>query len=155
MESPRQFSPTKAVVTVMTVALALACVSCSRTIYPVSGKVTHNGVPAAGAAVFFVRQGGESNSEPTIMGIVQEDGSFELVCGSLGKGAPAGKYDVLIEWRSPIGPENVRPQRGPDKLNGRYADRQRPLLYASVEARANDLPPFQLADTWANPTWPK
>ena len=34
-----------------------------------------------------------------IMGIVMQDGSFELSCGSLGKGAAAGEYDVVIEWK--------------------------------------------------------
>jgi hypothetical protein len=135
----------------VTVALALACVSCNKTIYPVSGKVTYNGSPASGAAVFFFLQGSDSVNEPAIMGIVQEDGSFELVCGSLGKGAPPGDYDVLIEWKQVSGQGQVRPQHGPDKLKGRYADRKRPLLHAKVEARATDLPPFELMDGWANP----
>jgi hypothetical protein len=132
----------------VTAALVLACASCSKSIYPVSGKVTFMGSPASGAAVFFFRQGGESSNEPAIMGIVQEDGSFEVVCGSLGKGAPAGDYDVLIEWKRVSGQGQSRPQNGPDKLKGRYADRKRPLLHATVEARATDLAPFELTDGW-------
>ena len=68
------------------VALVVAFASCSENkIYPVSGKVTYKGLPASGAAVFFFRQGRDLINEPAIMGIVQEDGTFELVCGSLGK----------------------------------------------------------------------
>ena len=133
------------VTTWMTPVLALACASCNN-IYPVSGKVMYNGSPAAGATVFFIRQGGGSSAEAAIMSIVQEDGSFELVCGSLGKGAPPGNYDVLIEWKPVSGQSKGRPQHGADVLKGRYADRKHPLLHATVESRATHLPPFELTD---------
>jgi hypothetical protein len=126
--------------------LALVCVSCSNGLYPVSGKVTYKGQPAAGAAVFFQRQGGDSLNDQLIMGIVQDDGTFTLVCGSQGKGAPPGEYDVLIEWK-----DSRKRGRGPrqqmhDKLKGRYADRSRPRLHATIKAEANRLPPFELRD---------
>jgi hypothetical protein len=129
-----------------TAALALACTSCGNGLYPVSGKVTYKGAPAAGAAVFFHRRGGDAMNEHMLMGLVQEDGSFELVCGSLGKGAPPGQYDVLIEWKRVTGQGKGRPQHGPDKLKGRFADPQHPLLHATVEAKATILPPFELTD---------
>jgi hypothetical protein len=129
------------------VALALVCVSCSiNNIHPVSGKVLYKGSPASGAVVFFIRQGGDSNDEPAMMGIVQKDGSFELVCGSLGKGAPAGNYDVLIEWKAVSEQSKGRSRHGPDKLKGRYADPNNPLLHATVEPKATELPPFELTD---------
>jgi len=85
--------------------LALICSSCGgNRLYPVSGKVLYQGAPAAGAVIFFRRAGAGASAmnEPTIMGLVREDGSFTLVCGSLGEGAPSGQYDVLIEWRQPV-----------------------------------------------------
>ena len=89
-----------------------SALSCSRTtIYPVSGKVTYKGSPASGAAVFFFRQGADSVNEPAIMSIVQDDGSFELVCGSLGKGALPGDYDVVIEWKTASQGERPAPAR--------------------------------------------
>jgi len=125
--------------------LSLAFASCSNrtNIYPVSGKVTYKGQPAAGATVFFFRQGADPVREPMIMGIVMQDGSFELSCGSLGKGAPAGDYDVAIEWKQRSMP-NRKQGRMPDKLNGRYADPRHPLLRAKVEAESNQLSPFDL-----------
>jgi len=133
-------------------ALVLACASCNmNNTYPVSGKVTYHGSPASGAAVYFVRQGGDASNDPAIMGIVQEDGSFELVCGPSGKGAPPGDYDVLIGWKRVRRPGPGRPQHVPDRLNGRYADPTHPLLHATVEAKANYLPPFELTD--AAPVW--
>ena len=72
------------VVSCLTAGLLLACASCSKyNTYPVSGKVTYKGFPASGAAVFFFRQGADSIDEPPIMGVVREDGSFELGKGRL------------------------------------------------------------------------
>jgi len=132
----------------LTAALGLTCASCSNkdNIYPVSGKVTYKGSPASGATVFFNRQGGDSMNEHLTMGIVQEDGSFELVCGSLGKGAPPGDYDVVIEWKQLSGQSKGRPQHGPDKLKGHYADPKRPRFHATIKAERNDLSPFDLTE---------
>jgi hypothetical protein len=136
------------VVFCLTALLALTCASCGNknNIYPVSGKVTYKGSPASGATVFFCRKGGDTTNDHMIMAIVGEDGLFELVCGSLGKGAPPGEYDVLIEWKQVSGQRHGRPQHGPDKFKGRYADRKHPRLHAAVNAGPNNLPPFDLAD---------
>jgi hypothetical protein len=132
----------------VTAALVLTCASCRNKdrIYPVSGKVTYKGSPASGAVVFFHRQGGDALNDRMIMGIVQEGGSFELVCGSLGKGAPPGEYDVLIEWKRVTGQGKGRPQTGPDKLKGRYADPKHPRIHATVKAERNVLAPFDLTE---------
>ncbi len=128
-------------------ALALACASCSKDKrYPVSGTVTYKGSPAAGATVIFQRPGGAAMSDHLMMGIVREDGSFELVSGLPGKGVPPGAYDVLIEWRRVSGQRKGPRDRGPDILKGRYADPKHPLLHATVEAKVTNLPPFELID---------
>jgi hypothetical protein len=129
-----------------TAVVALTCTSCGNGLYPVSGKVTYKGESTAGATVFLQRRGGDPLNEHMIMGIVQEDGSFTLVCGSLGKGAPAGEYDVLIEWKRGSHQGKGRPRKLPDRLQGRYADPKRPLLHATIRAERNILPPFELTD---------
>jgi hypothetical protein len=131
----------------VTAALGLSCASCGtkESLYPVMGKVTYKGSPATGAAVFFHHRGSDA-AEPPIMGMVREDGSFELICGSLGRGAPPGDYEVLIEWKRVAGKGRRRPQIGPDKLKGHYANRKHPLLFATVEPHATSLPPFELTD---------
>lgn len=138
--------------------LALLIGSCSNNkLYPVSGKVTYKGSSAPGAVVSFHRQGGEAGKEPLILGIVQEDGSFELMCGYLGKGAPPGHYHVLIEWKRLLGPctcaggpasiqEKRRHQSGPDVLQGRYADPKNPRFQVTIKAERNELPLFELTD---------
>ena len=128
--------------------LTLAFASCGKNnnLYPVSGKVMYNGTPAAGATVYLRRQGGDGMNDHMIMGIVQADGSFELVCGSLGKGAPPGEYDVLIEWKPVTGQSKGRPRHGPDRLKGRYADPKHPLLHATVETKARNLLPLEFQE---------
>src|SRR5260221_11510471 len=81
-------------------AISLTCASCSKSnnLYPVSGTVTYKGEPAAGATVALYRVGADPMNEHAIMGIVQDDGSFTLVCGHFGPGAPPGEYDGLIQW---------------------------------------------------------
>jgi hypothetical protein len=144
----RRYPGVRRVVLCLTAALVLACASCGNknNIYPVSGKVTYKGSPASGATVFFCPKGGATMNDHMIMGVVQGDGSFELACGSLGKGAPPGEYDVLIEWKQVSGQGKGRPRHGPDKLKGRYADPEHPLLHATVEAKTNDLPPVELTN---------
>ena len=129
-------------------ALAFACSSCgsSNKLYNVSGRVMYKGAPAAGATVFFQRQGADPLHEQNIMGIVQPDGSFNLVCGPHGEGAPPGDYDVLIEWRERTGAGKGLAEKGSDRLKGRYADPKHPLLRAVVKAKPNSLPTFELTD---------
>lgn len=132
----------------LTATLALACAACGQknNLYPVSGKVIFKGSPAPGATVFFHRQGADSMNEHMIMGIVQEDGSFELVCGSLGEGAPPGEYDVLIEWKRASGQGKGRPTHGPDELKGRYADPKHPRFHATIKLERNSLAPFDVSE---------
>jgi hypothetical protein len=126
--------------------LAFACLSCSNGLHPVSGRVTYKGQPASGATVFFHRRGADPLNEHMIMAIVQDDGSFSLVSGHQGEGAPPGDYDVLIEWKQGPNRRKGRLRTMPDKLKGRYAEPSRPLLHATLKAEANHLPPFELTD---------
>ena len=131
--------------------LVSTCASCSKQnnqepVYPVVGKVTYNGSPASGAVVYFRRKSDIASKAPTIVGIVQNDGSFEMVSGPLGIGAPAGDYDVLIEWKRVTGPGHRRPQAGPDLLQGRFADATHARFHAKIEAGPNKLPTFEVAN---------
>jgi hypothetical protein len=128
--------------------VAFAGASCGNVnnLYPVAGAVAYKGQPAAGAAVVFRRPGGDGMNEHTIMGIVQEDGSFSLVCGSLGQGAPPGEYDVLVEWKKNLKQPKGLAVKGQDRLKGRYADPKHVRLHAVVKAETNQLPPFELTD---------
>ena len=79
------------------------------------------------------------------MGIVQEDGTFELVCGSLGERAcPANTTSVSNGNRRSLDSRKGPPrtERGPDQLKGRYSNPKTSGLHATIEAQQNELEPF-------------
>lgn len=108
--------------------------------YPVSGQVLANGQPANGARVVFyhLSDWGERAIVPEAW--TEEDGSFVLETYSLKDGAPAGDYQVTVEW--PAYGRGKR--RGPDKFGNKYAKAETSGLTAHVEKGSNKLPPFEL-----------
>jgi len=115
-------------------------------LYPVNGKVLFNGESAVGATVTFVRKGStDPLKEQTPQGVVGEDGTFTL-SGPGGDGAPPGEYVVLVEWKEGAGSKRGRAPalNAPDRLKKKYLDPNKPLLTATVEAKSNTLPPFEL-----------
>jgi hypothetical protein len=128
-------------------ACFVACTGCggSNGLYPVSGKVLHNGEPAVGATVTFVRRGAAGVDDQTPQGVAGDDGTFTLV-GPAGAGAAPGEYVVLVEWKEGAGKVKGRAPAlsAPDQLKKRYLDPTKPLLTATVEARRNDLPAFEV-----------
>jgi hypothetical protein len=108
--------------------------------------VLYRGEPAAGATVSFVRKGAADRMREQVpQGVVRDDGTFSL--GSpLGPGAAPGEYAVLVEWKVGAGKAKGRSPglNAPDRLKKRYLDPARPLLTATVEAKTNALPPFEL-----------
>jgi hypothetical protein len=157
---------------VFVLLIAATCVigvaGCGRPagLYPVSGKVLYKGEPAAGAVVYFHREGPSPVPSLTIpFGIVEADGSFYLTSDGEGDGCRPGKYAVLIEWKSrsetPVAqpkpsrvkgkpkatPVNSRSTRNSvDRLKGRYFEISKPLIHADVLPQSNSLPPFELVD---------
>ena len=130
---------------------------------PVSGQVLYRGRPAAGAAVFFHREGSKPGDGPVPTGVVDDRGRFRLTSGDLGNGAPPGRYTVLIGWEadptdakgpgerarpgSPPSAKGRRASRVPaDRFEGRYLDLRAPKFRAEVGAGGADLPPFELTD---------
>jgi hypothetical protein len=128
------------------IVVALACASCGRRLCSVSGRVTYKGAPASGAAVFLRSHGEQRLSDQLIMGIVQPDGSFTVVCGTQGEGAPPGTYDVLIQWRQQRNASKGSTHPVADVLAGRYADPQHPRFQAVISPGRNLLPTFDLTD---------
>jgi hypothetical protein len=128
-------------------ACAFACCACGNSsgLYPVTGKVLVNGEPAAGATLTFIRKGEAGAADPIPQGIVRADGTFTLA-GPAGEGAAPGEYIVLVEWKEGAGkvPGRSPALNAPDRLNRKYLDAEHPLLTATVEAKTNVLPPFEL-----------
>jgi hypothetical protein len=115
-------------------------------LYPVTGKVLCRGEPAVGATVSFVPKQPADGSKPEVLsGVVKEDGTFSLA-GSRGEGAAVGDYVVLVEWKEGAGKVKGRSPglNAPDRLKGRYLNAGRPLLTATIQAKVNELPPFEI-----------
>lgn len=77
--------------------LAVVCAGCGGSgpkLFPVSGTVTYDGKPLAGASILFIPQGGRPSIGTT-------DASGKYTISTIGKpGAPAGLYGVTISKTS-------------------------------------------------------
>lgn len=105
--------------------------------YPVTGSLTINGQPAAGASLKLY-QPEMSGRMPTA--IVRHDGSFSFSYLGAEDGAPAGKYSVLVMWM-------VTPRDGGlpvDRLGLRHINPNQPVAQVVVLPGSNHLPPIRL-----------
>jgi hypothetical protein len=128
------------------VACAFTCSSCGNSsgLYPVTGTVLCNGEPAVGATITFIKKDAIGDMSQTSQGgVVGEDGTFTLASPK-GEGAAPGEYIVLVEWKEGAGKGHNAALGAPDRLKKRYLNAAKPLLTASVDAKANNLPPFEL-----------
>ncbi len=130
--------------------LALCFTSCDRgkRFYPVTGKVFVDGKPGEGVMVIFHPL---QESDPPLLpqALVGADGSFTLQSWIvdervLEQGAPPGEYHVTCVWYPPDLQKYLGNATLPDRLNGKYEDRNKSQLRAKVAETATELPPFEL-----------
>jgi hypothetical protein len=117
--------------------------------YPVQGSVTVDGKPADGAIVIFCPIGGGPELEKLRpMGTADQAGAFKLMSITPNDGAPAGPYKVIVKWPAQVSAAADREGRGggigPDRLRGRYYNLDTTPLSANIEAKSNELAPFDL-----------
>lgn len=113
------------------------------TVYEVKGKVLlPGGKPLAGGHVYFVPQNGALTPEAPI----GPDGTFSLVSGPSGEGAPAGDYKVRIEPSDPslFTAAHVTARRRTLPFSPKYLDEDSSGLKVAVKAEVNRLEPFVL-----------
>jgi hypothetical protein len=112
----------------------------SFTVYEVKGKVVlANGKPLPGGFISFVPTG---ELPVTPSGVIGPDGTFALVTGGSGQGAPAGDYKIRVE-----APEfqQVDPRsRKRPLIPPKYADEDSSGLVITVRAESNQLDPILL-----------
>jgi hypothetical protein len=110
----------------------------SLTVYQVKGKVLlADGKPLASGWVYFVPKGDLTITPSAQTGA---DGSFSVVTGGSGEGAPPGEYKVRIESTE------FRPAQKSKKplFPFKYTDEDSSGLVVTVRAAANQLEPFRL-----------
>ena len=83
---------------------ALACIGCGSAddnleLVPVTGKVTYQGRPLAGAKLMFIPTDKEMAERPAAE--VDAEGAYELLCNEQA-GAPPGKYEVVVMAFKPV-----------------------------------------------------
>jgi hypothetical protein len=129
----------------LTVILWLGQAGCGKSdslpslqVYEVKGKVLlPDGKPLSGGWIYFVSKG---DLPVTPSGQISSDGTFSLVTGGSGEGAPAGDYKIRVEApQLPTGPKAKKPA-----FPFKYTDEDSSGLVLTVRAEPNHLDPIRL-----------
>jgi hypothetical protein len=101
-----------------------------------------DGKPLGGGQIYFVPNDGAVTSE----GKIETDGSFHLVTGNSGEGAPPGEFKIRIEPADPALIANKKAKSSGRGLpfSARYLDEDSSGLTASIKSEPNTLEPFRL-----------
>jgi hypothetical protein len=132
----------------LAIAIATLATGCNRSdrlaVVPAVGTLLlqqANGkqTPIAGAHIVFIPVAGDGRYSTYPSARTGPDGTFRLGTFGTDDGAPEGEYVVTVEWHDRAKPEkDVLAQgetdRGPDKLRGAFADRNKSPLRATVAA---------------------
>jgi hypothetical protein len=108
-------------------------------VFPVSGQVSYEGKPAAGAKVFLYPVEPAQNSVIP-HGIVEDDGTFRISSYGRDDGAPAGRYNATVVWTKPASGD----EDGPTLIPLRYGDPKTANLPVEIKGQPNELSPFNL-----------
>ncbi len=111
-------------------AFTLLSIGCHKTeypqVFPVSGNLRVNGIPAANASLAFHPLDRDSD-DAIPSGKTNREGVFNLAMATTCEGAPVGMYAVTIVWpsESPLIDEcECSDPLVHDQLKGLYADRE-------------------------------
>ena len=123
--------------------LAALAGGCSRQaptleVHPVTGQVTYNGKPAAGAHVTFHPKVREV-AHPIPSAKVDPQGNFSLTTYRSEDGAPFGEYSVTVELR-PVITKDGEIELGPNILPPQYSSPKTTKVVARVAEGANSVP---------------
>jgi len=107
---------------------------------PVSGIVTVDGAPVKDIWVTLHSVAADMQVQPR--DLTDETGRFEITTYMEGDGAPAGEYNITVEWLTyrPFGSQWV----GPDKLKDQFNDAKTTPFHVTVADTPVELPPFEL-----------
>ena len=129
-------------------ALAAGCNPAAAPVHPVEGAVTVGGKPAAGAVLTFYRTDPGPGPAAFPFAVSGPDGSFRATTHKQNDGAPEGTYAVTVVWPRPAAKsarDSDEDGRDPvDQLAGRYADKAKTPLRATVARGGARLDPFRL-----------
>ena len=108
------------------------------TVYEVKGKVLlADGKPLADGWIYFVPKG---DLTVTPSGRIGPDGTFSIVTGGSGEGAPAGDYKIRVESPQYQATQKTKKPLYPFK----YTDEDSSGIVITVKPEANQLEPLVL-----------
>lgn len=111
-------------------------------VFPVSGRVTYQGKPPAGAVVVLHPVATSPELEGVApSGTVGGDGAFTITVYDPGDGAPPGDYVATIQWRKYVPAEGGA---GPNVLPEQYASAATSPVKISVEKGPTQIPPIAI-----------
>ena len=144
----RSSRPTPRGVVVALVVFALAFASCGgkkpRPLYPTSGKLNINGLPAGNVTVFFHAVNPADAEETRSFATTNPDGTFSLTTRALNDGAPEGEYVVTLLYE-PLDSPLMRQKGKPPTFDKKYNDPKTSTLRAKVENKPqNTIDPFDV-----------
>jgi hypothetical protein len=133
----------------LTLALIPACtllVGCEEArvpVFPVSGRVTYKGKPAAGAQIMLNAVNQLQGDDIAPIGVVKGDGTFAITAYDPGDGAPEGEYVVTVQWFKLVTGAGGS-GAGPNILPPKYASPLTSPVKVSVKGGPTEVPPIAL-----------
>lgn len=130
---------------VVLLILLVGCGDAPRTTYPVTGKLTIRGQPAAAADLRFYETGGKAAGMARPYARTDENGRFTVSTYGMNDGAPAGQYQVSVSWKGPL--QSIPPDQRdalPEVLPPRYGDAAASGIQVRVSAGDNTLDTIDL-----------
>jgi hypothetical protein len=131
----------------LTLAVGLLLLSgCSEkriTVVPVSGKVTYQGAPAAGAEVVLHPVGAKEDKTFSATGKVKDDGTFKIGVYDEADGAPPGEYVATVQWFKVVQTDGGV-GRGPNVLPKEYSRAESSPVKVTVENGPTELKPIDV-----------
>ena len=114
-------------------------------LYPVSGKVTFQGKPLAGAKLMFISAAEDPKKPPAERPAAETDaeGSYELTWGDEA-GAPAGKYKVMIFAFKEVDDTHDSESKPPSLIPEKYNSPAGSALTAVVKEDGENVANFDL-----------
>jgi hypothetical protein len=132
-----------AVVLLPAVIAVSGCGESQVPVYPVSGRVTYQGKPAAGATVVLHALGVADTQDVAPYGVVENDGTFAITVYEPGDGAPQGDYVATVEWRKLVA-NGGGAAAGPNVLPRVYANPKTSPVKVSVANGPVEIPPITI-----------
>jgi len=113
-------------------------------LHPVSGTVSLDGKPIAGAKVVLHAIEGSKPGDITPIGVTDENGMFQISSYQPKDGAPEGSWSVTVSWPEILPGGGSDPEYGRERLPSKYQDPNKSGLVLSSSEDLRDAVVLEL-----------